>query len=73
MQSNRLACQEMITSGNQYIHLPYHFNKECGEMGITEIRDKGTADMLADLDTKANQPHTVRTLMDRATGYEPHQ
>ena len=35
--ANILSKEDIITSGNQYIYLPYHFNKEIQEMGFSEV------------------------------------
>lgn len=73
LQSNKLAREDVVTSGNQYIYLPYHYNKEVEEAGIVATRDLRTHLMLADLDTKAAPPQTFAALLDKATGYSPVQ
>ena len=50
----------MITSGNQYIYLPYHFNKEVQEMGFSEVAYVPTLKNISDLFTEAVDSGTIR-------------
>ena len=64
-QANNLCKEDIITSGNQYIYLPYHYNKEVCEQGWVQVRDVRTALNIADLFTKA-VPREKNTSIGRA-------
>ena len=51
--ANILSKEDIITSGNQYIDLSYHFNKEVQEMGFSEVAYVPTLKNVSDLFTKA--------------------
>ena len=70
-QANTLCVEQIITSGNQYIYLPYHWNKEVVEMGYVQIRDCRTALNIADLFTKPVPAQKIRDLMGQLLGYVP--
>ena len=70
-QANTLAVEDIITSGNQYIYLPYHYNKEVSEQGYVEVRDVRTALNIADLFTKPVTRDKIQALAGKLLGYEP--
>ena len=51
-QNNNLCKEDIITLGNQYIYLPYHYNKEVTENGWAVVHDVRTSLNIADLFTK---------------------
>ena len=68
-QANRLCKEDLITSGNKYIRLAYHWNKEVVESGDVVIRSKRTSLMLADLFTKPVNAKTIESLAGKLMGY----
>ena len=46
-QANTLCYEDIVTTGNQYIYLPYHWNKEVVELGYVEVRNIRTSLNLA--------------------------
>ena len=60
---NILSKEDILTSGNQYIYLPYHFNKEVQEMGFSEVAYVPTLKNISDLFTKAVDSGTIRRLV----------
>ena len=63
---------DIITSGNQYIYLPYHFNKEDREMGFSEVAYVPTLKNNSDLYTKASavESGTIRRLVPSLKGQD---
>ena len=61
--ANTLSKEDIITSGNQYIYLPYHFNKEVQEMGFSEVAYVPTLKNVSDLFAKAVDSGTIRRLV----------
>jgi hypothetical protein len=37
IQAHRLCKEHFVTTGNQHIYQPYHFNREAIEMGVVAI------------------------------------
>ena len=37
LQANMLCKEHFVTTGNQHMYQPYHFNREATEMGIVAI------------------------------------
>ena len=68
--ANRLTRQDFVSSGNQYIYLPYHYIKECTKMGMVDVRWVGTRLNFADIFTKAVAVETVKSLVDKLCGYD---
>ena len=68
--ANRLTRQDFVSSGNQYIYLPYHYIKECTRMGMVDVRWVGTRLNFADIFTKAVAVETVKSLVDKLCGYD---
>ena len=69
-QANRLAREHFISTGNQYIYLHYHFNKEAVELGHVEVRWLQSKLNLADLFTKPVPRQTMEALVGGLTGYD---
>jgi len=70
-QANNLCYEDIVTTGNQYIYLPYHWNKEVVELGYVEVRDIKTSLNLADLFTKPVGAQKIRDLASPMLGYIP--
>jgi hypothetical protein len=68
--ANILSKEDIITSGNQYIYLPYHFNKEVQEMGFSEVAYVPTLKNISDLFTKAVDSGTIRRLVPALKGQD---
>ena len=68
--ANILSKEDIITSGNQYIYLPYHFNKEIQEMGFSEVAYVPTLKNISDLQTKAVDSGTIRRLVPCINGQD---
>lgn len=68
--ANELCKEDLITSGTQYIYLPYHFNKEVQELGYMYVQDIRTGIDIADLMTKPVPASKIRDLCGSMLGYE---
>ena len=68
--ANGLCSEPLISSGNQYIYLPYHFNKEVVELGFVEVCDVRTKMNIADLFTKPVGADKMREMNDQMLGYK---
>ena len=69
VQANRLASENIITPGNQYIAHQYHFNKEKVEEGLISIHWVDTNLNLADIYTKPLTRAQCDLLMPDLLGY----
>ena len=69
-QANELCKEDLITSGTQYIYLPYHFNKEVQELGYVDVQDIRSGVNIADLMTKPVPAPKIRDLCGAMLGYE---
>ena len=69
--ANQLCYEDIVTSGNQFIITPYHYNKEVVTLRLVEVKYVKSEDNLADLTTKAVDRTTSGRLTDRLAGYEP--
>ena len=70
--ANTLCYEEIITTGNQFIITPYHYNKEVCAQGHVRVVYIRTSENLADLFTKAVVRGTLRHLLDKLLGYDPY-
>ena len=68
--ANILSKEDIISSGNQYIYLPCHFNKEVQEMGFSAVSYVASADNISDLMTKAVDSNTIKQLGPALTGHD---
>ena len=66
--ANILSKEDIITSGNQYIYLQYHFNEEVQEMGFSEVAYVPTLKNIFDLFTEAVDSGTIRRLVPSLKG-----
>ena len=55
----------LVTSGNQFIITPYHYNKEVVTLRLVEVKYIKSEDNLADLTTNAVDRTTSARLTDR--------
>ena len=69
--SNLLCEEDIVTCGNQFMQIPFHFNKEVVESGAVTIHYVPTAENIADLYTKAVSKQVLDKLLARALGYSP--
>ena len=67
--ANTLAKEDIVTSGNQYIYLPYHCNKEVQEEGHSLVSFIISGDNMSDLLTKAVGTKEIDTLYSGITGH----
>jgi len=67
--ANSLTSEHFVSSGNQYIYLPYHAIKEWTELGMIKVARKASCDNISDLFTKNVSAGTVKKLLDRLCGY----
>ena len=66
--ANILSKEDIFTSGNQYIYLLYHFEKEVEEMGFSEVTYVPTLKNGSDLFTKAVNSGTIMRLVPSLKG-----
>ena len=64
-----LSYEDVVTSGNQHIITPYHYNKEVIAMGVGNPLYVPSAQNLADLMTKNTDKDTAKHLQPRFLGY----
>ena len=70
VQANNL-CQEHFTStGNQYIYIPYHFNREVYDLGLIKVFWVRSGFNVADLMTKALSYQKAKGLLAYLLGYK---
>ena len=67
--ANTLAKEDIVTSGNQYIYLPYHYNKEVQEEGHSLVSFIISGDNMSDLLTKAVGTKEFDTLYSGLIGH----
>ena len=68
--ANILSREDIVSSGNQYIYLPYHFNKEVQEMGFSIVKYVKSDMNISDLMTKAVDAQTIKQLVPALTGHD---
>ena len=66
-----LAEEDVVSTGNQFITTPYHYNKEMEETKQVKTIYVRTADNIADLFTKAVSRPVIQALLSKALGYAP--
>ena len=67
--ANSLTSEHFVSTGNQYIYMPYHAIKEWTELKIIDVQYKASKSNLADLFTKNVSTGEIRTLLDVLCGY----
>jgi hypothetical protein len=68
--ANILSREDVITAGNQYIYLQYHYNKEVQELGFIKVMFIPTKWNISDLLTKVTGTSELAILMPPLTGYD---
>jgi hypothetical protein len=63
-----LSEEDIVSTGNQFITIPYHYNKEVIERGAVTMEFVPTAENLADLFTKAVSRQTLERLLPQLIG-----
>jgi hypothetical protein len=66
-----LAEEDVVSTGNQFITTPYHYNKEMEETRQVKTIYVRTIDNIADLFTKAVARPVLQTLLGKTLGYAP--
>lgn len=67
--ANLLCEEDIITCGNQFMQVPYHYNKEAVAMGVVIMIYISTLDNLADLFTKSVSKQVLQRLLPALLGY----
>jgi hypothetical protein len=68
--ANLQAHEDIVTSGNMFIQLPYHYTKQEIQEGNIEIVDIYSEDNISDLTTKAYSRQVADKLVPQMTGYD---
>ena len=68
--ANKLSKEDIVTHGNQYVGLSYHYNKEIQEDLIAHVEYVKTDDNLSDLMTKVTELAVRRRLQGPLSGYD---
>ena len=58
-----LSTEDFVSTGNQYVYLPYHYNKELVRLGYVQFHKKSSKCNLADLFTKSVVKKVVDDLL----------
>jgi hypothetical protein len=67
--ANLLCEEDIVTCGNQFIQVPYHFNKEAVRSGTVQMVYCPTKQNLADLFTKSVPRQTIQQLLPAIIGH----
>jgi hypothetical protein len=65
-----LSEEDIVTTGNQFIQVPYHYNKEAANMGISKHVYVPSALNLADVFTKCVTSQVIDELLPKLLGYK---
>ena len=68
--ANKLSKEDIVTHGNQYVGLSYHYNKEIQENLIGHVEYVSTEDNISDLMTKVTDLAVRRKLQGPLSGYD---
>ena len=68
--ANRLTEEMFVSTGMQYIYMPYHHIKEGSMLGEVKIIRKKSQANLADLFTKNVTSDVIKSLLNQMTGYQ---
>ena len=71
IQANNLSQEHFTSTGNQYIFIPYHFNREAHDLGLIEVIWTKSGNNLADIMTKALSGQKIKGLLPYLLGYKP--
>ena len=67
--ANSLTSEHFVSTGNQYIYMPYHAIKEWTELNIIDVQYKASKSNLSDLFTKNVSTGEIKSLLDTLCGY----
>ena len=65
--ANTLSQEDVISHGNQYMYLPFHYNKEVQEQGFSRVDYVNTKQNISDLMTKAGGIELMASLTGHDT------
>jgi hypothetical protein len=68
--ANTLSKEDVVTHGNQYVGLSYHYNKEIQESGESHVHYLNTADNISDMMTKIVELGVRKKLQGALSGYD---
>ena len=68
--ANLLSQEDIISHGNQYMYLPFHYNKEVQEQGFSFVEYVNTLQNISDLMTKAGGSRELNDLLGALTGHD---
>jgi hypothetical protein len=68
--ANTLSREDVVTHGNQYVALSYHFNKEVQEQAISTVHYIKTDDNISDLMSKCVDVVARKRLQGPLSGYD---
>jgi hypothetical protein len=68
--ANTLSQEDIVSMGNQYIYLPYHYNKEVQEEGFSKVMWIHSPNNISDLMTKCGGTKEFNMLVKPLTGYD---
>jgi hypothetical protein len=68
--ANLLSQEDVVTHGNQYMYLPFHYNKEVQEQGFCHVDYINTLQNISDLMTKAGGSREFNDLLGALTGHD---
>jgi hypothetical protein len=68
LAANNLSQEDVISHGNQYMYLPFHYNKEVQEQGFSHVHYINTLRNISDLMTKCGGSTEMKGLMGALTG-----
>jgi hypothetical protein len=68
--ANTLSKEDVVTHGNQYVALAFHYNKEIQEQGASTVQYIKTDDNISDLMSKCTEIAARRRLQGPLSGYD---
>ena len=68
--ANTLSKEDVVTHGNQYVALSFHYNKQVQEEGYSTVQYIKTDDNIADLMSKCVDSVVRKRLQGALSGYE---
>jgi hypothetical protein len=69
IQANRLCKEHFVTTGNQHIYMPYHWNREVIEAGMAVVLWVNTVYNISDIMSKNVAPGVQKILDPLLSGY----
>jgi hypothetical protein len=68
--ANTLSREDVVTHGNQYVALAYHFNKEVQEQGVSTVHYVNTVNNISDMMSKCVDVATRKNLQGALSGHD---